>query len=612
MSTLPPSPAIAPATLPHLWRARWSWGYAAATLGLTIVLVWTVANLTDIRALAATLGALLLRTDLMAIFLVSYTGAFALRAIAWRALLAQPVPTGRLFVILQIALLANHLFPTKVGEVIRIGLLTRAGAPVAAATASTLMARLLDFGALCGIALCLTPLATGNASNVATRLVIPLSCIIACTIGLRLLSTGVVAGVLTRLPQRLAEFGLALQSSLKAVSARRVITALAFVLPSWLLEAGVVWVAAQAAAQPLSLEAAVAATAITICFQAFQITPGGLGIYEASMTGALMLFGIEPGAGLSLAITTHALKFGYSYVAGFLALLAEGSVGVRPGINLRPALARVAEWAAVLWWLLVLAVAIPVLAPRLWWRGRRPLTPPAPVTAGDLLAVIIPVHNEAGAIGTVVTGVPRARLRELGLTPQVIVVDDGSTDNSAVEAYQAGADKIVTHHTRQGLGAALRSGLAAARESGAAATVYLDGDGEYDPADIPAVAAPVLRGEADYVLGVRFPSAAAIMQPSRQRGNRCFTWLMRLLTGKRLDDAQSGFRAFSARAVAGAEIVHDYNYAQVLTLNLLAKQMRMAQTPIRYRVRGRGQSFIRYAEYLRRVVPAMVHEMARA
>ena len=172
MSTLPPSPAspaIAPATLPHLWRARWSWGYAAATLGLTIILVWTVANLTDLRALAATLGALLLRTDLMAIFLVSYTGAFALRAIAWRTLLAQPVPTSRLFVILQIALLANHLFPTKVGEVIRIGLLTRAGAPVAAATASTLMARLLDFGALCGIALCLTPLATGNASNVATR-----------------------------------------------------------------------------------------------------------------------------------------------------------------------------------------------------------------------------------------------------------------------------------------------------------------------------------------------------------------------------------------------------------------------------------------------------------
>jgi hypothetical protein len=86
---------------------------------------------------------------------------------------------------------------------------------------------------------------------------------------------------------------------------------------------------------------------------------------------------------------------------------------------------------------------------------------------------------------------------------------------------------------------------------------------------------------------------------------------MVLLTGWPLRDAQTGFRAFSRRALHNAQIIHDYNYAQVLTLSLLRRRMRLAEVPVSYRLRRHGVSFIRHWEYLARVLPAMVKEMAR-
>ncbi len=119
----------------------------------------------------------------------------------------------------------------------------------------------------------------------------------------------------------------------------------------------------------------------------------------------------------------------------------------------------------------------------------------------------------------------------------------------------------------------------------------------------------MLAGEADYVLGNRFPHARRVMRFSRWWGNRAFTLGMCLLTGRRLRDAQTGFRAFSARALAAAEIIHDYNYAQVLTLDLLRKRLRLAQVEIHYRARAQGTSFIRYRTYARRVLPAIAREL---
>lgn len=256
-----------------------------------------------------------------------------------------------------------------------------------------------------------------------------------------------------------------------------------------------------------------------------------------------------------------------------------------------------------------LAALVALVLARQWWAARHPLPAPGPVPPASTIAVVIPVHDEAASIAEVIAGVPRAALDTRGFRSLVLVVDDGSRDASASIARVAGADRVIQHPARRGLGAALRTGLAAAREAGAAAAVYLDGDGEYDPAELLQVAEPVLAGRADYVLGARFPRAARVMCPARRHGNQAFTLLLRALTGCWLADGQTGFRAFSARALALAEIVHDYNYAQVLTLDLLRKGARLAEVPISYRTRRAGVSFVRYGEYARRVLPAIAYEL---
>jgi hypothetical protein len=78
---------------------------------------------------------------------------------------------------------------------------------------------------------------------------------------------------------------------------------------------------------------------------------------------------------------------------------------------------------------------------------------------------------------------------------------------------------------------------------------------------------------------------------------------------RRISDGQSGYRALSAGAAAAAEIVHDYNYAQVLTLDLLAKGYRYAEVPISYRFRTTGKTFVKLGRYLRAVIPAVHREL---
>jgi hypothetical protein len=221
------------------------------------------------------------------------------------------------------------------------------------------------------------------------------------------------------------------------------------------------------------------------------------------------------------------------------------------------------------------------------------------------LAVIIPAHDEAATLPSVLSAIPRDELDEV----RVIVVDDGSQDGSADIAERCGADVVVRHERNRGLGAALRSGLAAARSINARSAVYLDADGEYDPREIPHLLAPIVSGEADYVLGSRYLGGRPEGQTWRRRlGNAAFTALLSVLAGRRITDGQTGFRAFSRRALEVAEIVHDYNYAQVLTLDLLRKGMRLHEVPISYRRRRAGRSFVGVA-YLWRVPVGIAREL---
>jgi Glycosyl transferase family 2/Type I phosphodiesterase / nucleotide pyrophosphatase len=218
---------------------------------------------------------------------------------------------------------------------------------------------------------------------------------------------------------------------------------------------------------------------------------------------------------------------------------------------------------------------------------------------------IVPACDEEGAIAGVLAGIPR---RACGLAVDTLVVDDGSRDATAHIAREHGA-RVVGHGRPRGLGAAVRTGLELARDEGYDAAVYLDGDGEYDPADFETVLDPVARGRADYVTGSRFLGAERDgMSWHRTLANRATSALLGILLHTVVSDGQTGYRAFSARALAAARIRHDYNYAQMLTLSLWGAGIDAVEVPISYRRRTSGRSFVRYPEYLARVAPAVWRE----
>lgn len=219
--------------------------------------------------------------------------------------------------------------------------------------------------------------------------------------------------------------------------------------------------------------------------------------------------------------------------------------------------------------------------------------------------VVIPARNEEQNVGAVIDGVPRVAC---GVELEVLVVDDGSRDATAAIARAHGA-RVLSHHQGRGLGAALRSGLQAARDGDYDVCVYLDGDGEYDPREIPRLLEPIVRGRADYVVGSRFLGKRSGMSWHRALANRLGSALLGMLLGGRVvTDGQSGFRAFSRRALAAARIRHDYNYAQVLTIALWGAGIEPLEVPIAWRRRTAGRSFVRYPEYLARVLPAVWRE----
>jgi hypothetical protein len=230
------------------------------------------------------------------------------------------------------------------------------------------------------------------------------------------------------------------------------------------------------------------------------------------------------------------------------------------------------------------------------------------VAAQQRCLAIVVARDEQAAVGGVLAGLPD---EACGLPVDVLLVDDGSLDATAAIGRELGV-RVHSHETSRGLGAALRTGLDVARDDGYAAAVYIDGDGEYDPADFERLLEPVARGRADYVLGSRFLGRREGMSWHRTLANRSTSALLGLLLGTVTSDGQTGYRALSARALAAARIRHDYNYAQVLTLSLWGAGIEAVEVPIRYRRRLSGRSFVRYPEYLARVAPAVWREWRTA
>lgn len=150
------------------------------------------------------------------------------------------------------------------------------------------------------------------------------------------------------------------------------------------------------------------------------------------------------------------------------------------------------------------------------------------------LSVVLPSKNESAAIGTTIAGI-------VALLPdaEVIVVNDGSTDNTAEVAEAAGA-RVVTHPYSKGNGAAIKTG---ARAANGDIIVFMDADGQHDPADIPRLLARLEEGH-DMVVGARQRGSQASV--GRGIANKFYNWLASYMSGHKIEDLTSGFRAVRA------------------------------------------------------------------
>lgn len=207
------------------------------------------------------------------------------------------------------------------------------------------------------------------------------------------------------------------------------------------------------------------------------------------------------------------------------------------------------------------------------------------------LVVTIPALNEEHTIAQVVTGVPRKipGVNEV----EVIVVNDGSTDRTAERAAEAGAI-VVTLHNRPGLGKVFGTGLERAMRRGADIIVNIDGDGQFDPADIVRLVHPILEGDADFVTCSRFadPDLWPDMPKVKFWGNRCVTNIINWVCGgTAFTDVSCGFRAFNREAAYRLTLFGRFTYTQETFIDLFAKGLRMAEVPLKVRgVREHGDS----------------------
>ena len=202
---------------------------------------------------------------------------------------------------------------------------------------------------------------------------------------------------------------------------------------------------------------------------------------------------------------------------------------------------------------------------------------------------IVPARNEAGAIGGVVD-----EIRAFDPTLDVVVIDDGSTDATAEVARSRGA-AVVSLPFNLGIGGAVQTGFKYALAHGYELAVRLDGDGQHDPTELPKLIGPVVRGEADIVVGSRFHGGDSSYRPplARRIGIGFFARLVSALVRQRVTDTTSGFQALNRHGIElfAADYPHDYPEVEA-TVMVIRHRLRLLEVQARMREREHGSSSI--------------------
>ncbi len=216
------------------------------------------------------------------------------------------------------------------------------------------------------------------------------------------------------------------------------------------------------------------------------------------------------------------------------------------------------------------------------------------------LITVIPAHNEAPTIGQVVTEVKK-------YIETVIVIDDGSTDDTRESALQAGA-VVISHPLNRGVGAALRTGYRIALQKKADVIVQIDGDFQHDPTYIPEMLE--VMHKYDIVIGSRFLNPSHKQYNlTRRSGIKFFSWTANLLGSLRVTDVTSGFRCYQASALQQLTPLSDHHWALEQTLEAARKGLKIKEISVEMPVREKGASQFNirtYALYPLRMIECVI------
>jgi len=221
------------------------------------------------------------------------------------------------------------------------------------------------------------------------------------------------------------------------------------------------------------------------------------------------------------------------------------------------------------------------------------------------LIIQIPCHNEEASLPIAVAALPKS---VPGIeTVEVLVINDGSTDRTVEVARELGVKHVVGFPRNQGLAKAFMLGIRSCLEHGADIIVNTDADNQYDARDIPALIEPILSGRAEIVVGARPISTIEHFSPVKKLLQRIGSGVVARVSGTRVADAPSGFRAFTREAASKLNVFSEYTYTLETIIQAGQKNMSIVSVPVRVNADLRPSRLVRsLASYVRRSMVTML------
>lgn len=221
------------------------------------------------------------------------------------------------------------------------------------------------------------------------------------------------------------------------------------------------------------------------------------------------------------------------------------------------------------------------------------------------LIIQIPCYNEGQNLAIALQALPR---QVAGFhSVEWLIIDDGSRDNTVEVAKACGVDHIVKHPVNKGLARAFMTGINACLEQGADVIVNTDADNQYEADDIPLLTAPIVAGQAEFVIGARPVDAIEHFSPVKKMLQKLGSWVVRMASNTDIPDAPSGFRAMSRATAQKLMVFSDYTYTLETIIQAGQKDIAITSVPIQVNDDLRPSRLVKsIASYINRSIITIV------